>query len=165
MDSGWSTQQLRSTHYYYIEFYSIHHTTNTDHMRKIILFLLVLGMIAAGVGYYMYNKPVASLENKKPDVEVSAAKLITDYEADEKVANEMYLGKVVEVTGKVAAVAVEEGKTKVQIETGNPMSMIICELEDGSEAGSIKAGEELKIKGMCSGYLSDVILVQASLVK
>jgi len=134
-------------------------------MRKIILFLLVLGIIGAGIGYYMYNKPVASLENKKPDVEVAASRMIGDYEADEKAANEMYLGKVVQVEGKVAAVAVEEGKTKVQLETGNPMSMIICELEDGSEAGSLKAGDEVKIKGMCSGYLSDVILVQASLVK
>ena len=134
-------------------------------MRKIILFLLVLGMIAAGVGYYMYNKPVASLENKKPDVEVAASKLISDYEADEKTANEMYLGKVVEVTGQVAGTAVEDGKTKVQLETGNPMSMIICELEDGGEAVSVKAGDEIKIKGLCSGYLSDVILVQASLVK
>ena len=124
----------------------------------------MLGMIGAGVGYYMYNKPVASLENKKPDVEVSAVKLISDYEADEKNADGMYLGKIVEVTGKIAAITVEEGKTKVQIETGNPMSMIICELEEGSEAGSIKAGDEIKIKGMCSGYLSDVILVQASLV-
>lgn len=124
----------------------------------------MLGMIGAGVGYYMYNKPVASLENKKPDVEVSAVKLISDYEADEKNADGMYLGKVVEVTGKIAAITVEDGKTKVQIETGNPMSMIICELEEGSEAGSIKAGDEIKIKGMCSGYLSDVILVQASLV-
>jgi hypothetical protein len=69
------------------------------------------------------------------------------------------------VSGKVAGTAVEEGKTKVQLETGNPMSMIICELEDGREAGSVKAGDEIKIKGMCSGYLSDVILVQASLVK
>jgi hypothetical protein len=134
-------------------------------MRKIILFLLMLGMIGAGAGYYMYNKPVASLENKKPDVEVSATKLISDYEADEKASNDTYLGKVVAVAGKVAAIAVEEGKTKIQIETGNPMSMIICELEDGSEAGSLKAGDEIKIKGMCSGYLSDVILVQASLVK
>lgn len=125
----------------------------------------MLGMFGAGVAYYMYTKPVASLENKKPDVEVSAAKLITDYEADEKTANDSYLGKVVEVSGKVAAVTVEEGKTKVQLETGNPMSMIICELEDGGEAGSVKVGDEVKIKGMCSGYLSDVILVQASIMK
>ena len=134
-------------------------------MRRIIMFLLLLGMVAAGIGFYKYNQPVASLENKKPDVEVSASKLISEYEADEKTANGIYLGKVVQVSGKVAAIGNEEGKTKVQLETENPISMIICELEDGADAGTTKVGDEVKIKGLCSGYLSDVILVQASLVK
>jgi hypothetical protein len=134
-------------------------------MRRIMMFLLLLGMVAAGIGYYIVNKPVASLENKKPDVEVTAHKLITDYEADEKTANDAYLGKVVQVSGKVAAIGVEEGKTKIQLETENPISMIICELENGNEAGSVKVGDEVHIKGMCTGYLSDVIIVQASLVK
>lgn len=129
------------------------------------MFLLLLGMVAAGIGYYIINKPVASLENKKPDVEITATKLITDYETDEKVADQNYLGKIVEVSGKVAEISVEEGKTKIQLETENPISMIICELEEGNEAGSVKVGDEVKIKGMCTGYLSDVIIVQASLVK
>lgn len=129
------------------------------------MFLLLLGMLAAGIGFYIYNKPVASLENKKPDIEVTASRLISDYESDEKTANGTYLGKIVQVSGKVAAIGVEEGKTKIQLETENPISMIICELEDGSNAGTVKVGDEIKIKGLCSGYLSDVILVQASLVK
>lgn len=134
-------------------------------MRKLVIPLLVLGIIGAGIGFYMYNKPVASLENKKPDVIVEAAQLISDYEADEKSANEKYLGKVVQVSGKVADITTEDGKNKIILETGNPMSMIICELENGSTPVSIKAGDEVNMKGMCSGYLSDVILVQASAVK
>jgi hypothetical protein len=134
-------------------------------MKRILLLLLALGAIGAGFGYYMYNKPVASLEKQKADVMVTAAQLIADYEADEQSANDKYLGKVVEVSGKVADITTEEGKTKVQIETPNPISLIICELETGTETGSLKAGDETVIKGMCSGYLSDVILVQATIVK
>lgn len=134
-------------------------------MRKVILFILMLGIIGAGVGYYMYNKPVASLEKKKPDVEVSASKLIEDYEADETAANTTYLGKVVQVSGKIADITAEEGKKKVQLETSNPISMIICELEDGTSAEQLKTGDEVIIKGLCTGYLSDVILVQSSIVK
>lgn len=134
-------------------------------MRTIIMFLLLLGMLAAGIGFYIYNKPVASLENKKPDIEVTASRLITDYESDEKTANGTYLGKIVQVSGKVASIGVEEGKTKIQLETENPISMIICELEDGTDAGIVKVGDEIKIKGLCSGYLSDVILVQSSIIK
>jgi tRNA_anti-like len=134
-------------------------------MKKLVIPLLLLGIIGAGIGYYMYNKPVASLEHKKPDTVVEASQLVSDYEADEKSANEKYLGKVVQVSGKVADITTEEGKKKVILETGNPMSMIICELENGNAPVSIKAGDEVKMKGMCSGYLSDVILVQASVVK
>jgi hypothetical protein len=133
-------------------------------MRKVILFLLVLGVIGAGIGYYMYNKPVASLEKKKPDVEVTASQLITDYEADETKANETYLGKLVQVSGKVVDITLEDGRKKIHLETPNPISLIICELEAGKETGALKAGDEVKVKGLCSGYLSDVILVQSSLV-
>ena len=139
--------------------------SKTAIMKKVLILLLALGVIAAGVGYYMYNKPVASLEKKKADISITAAQLISDYEADEKSANDKYLGKLIEVSGKVADITTEEGKTKIQLETPNPISLIICEMETGKETGSIQAGDETVIKGMCSGYLSDVILVQATIVK
>jgi len=113
----------------------------------------------------MYNKPVASLEKKKADAEVTADQLITAYETDEKVADSLYLGKVVQVKGKVSGVAQEEGRTKIQLETSNPMSLIICEMEESTTVTEVKSGDEVTIKGMCSGYLSDVILVQSTLVK
>lgn len=134
-------------------------------MRKVILILLALGVIGAGIGYYMYNKPVASLEKKKADVAATADEIIAAYEADEKVADGVYLGKVVQVTGKVSGVTEEGGIKKIQLETSNPMSLIICELETGAESGDVKAGDMVSVKGMCSGYLSDVILVQSTLVK
>jgi tRNA_anti-like len=134
-------------------------------MRKVILFILVLGVIGAGIGYYMYNKPVASLEKKKADVEATADEIIAAYEADEKAADGLYLGKVVQVTGKVSVITEEGGTKKIQLETSNPMALIICEMETGTETEGVKAGDMVSVKGMCSGYLSDVILVQSTLVK
>ena len=134
-------------------------------MKKILLLILALGITGAGIGYYMYNKPVASLEKKKADAEVTADQLITAYETDEKAADSLYLGKVVQVKGKVSAVAQEEGRTKIQLETANPISLIICEMEDSTTVAEVKSGDQVTIKGMCSGYLSDVILVQSTLVK
>jgi hypothetical protein len=134
-------------------------------MKKILIPILVIVAIAAGVGYYMYNKPVQSLEKKKADITVTASQIIADYEADEKAADGKYLGKVVEVSGKVSTITDEGGKVKVQLETDNPMALVICELEDGKDAGQIQAGEQAKVKGLCSGYLSDVILVQSTVEK
>ena len=132
-------------------------------MRKVIFTILALGVIGAGIGYYMYNKPVASLEKKKADVEVSADEIIAAYETDENAANGVYNGKVVQVTGKVSAVTEEEGTTKIQLETSNQIALIICEMETGTETGEVKAGDMVSIKGLCTGYLSDVILVQCTL--
>jgi hypothetical protein len=134
-------------------------------MKKILIPVIIIGIIAVGIGYYMYNKPVASLENKKADVSVTANQIISEYEADEKAANEKYLGKVVEVSGTVSTITDEGGKVKVQLQTDNPMALVICELEDGKDAGQIQAGQQAKVKGLCSGYLSDVVLVQSTVEK
>jgi len=134
-------------------------------MKKILIALILLALIGAAYGYYMYNKPVESLENKEAAVTISADQLIKEYEADEKAANEKYLGKVVVVSGKIAGITTEEGKKKVSLDTGNPISAIICEMEDTKKNDNLKAGDDIKVKGMCSGYLSDVILVQSWVVK
>lgn len=134
-------------------------------MKRVVILLLVLGAIGAGIGFYMYNKPVASLANKKPDVEVSASQIVTDYEADEKAADAKYLGKIVLVNGTIAEIATEEGSKKIHLATDNPISMVICELEDDKKAEEWKAGDEIKIKGLCSGYLSDVHIEQSCVVK
>jgi hypothetical protein len=133
-------------------------------MKKILIPILLIVVVAAAVGYYMYNKPVASLEKKEADVSVSADQLLTDYETNESEANKKYLGKVVEVNGTVSALTTEEGKHKVQLETSNPIASVIFELEEGKSIDDLQVGEEAKIKGMCSGYLSDVILVQSTVV-
>jgi hypothetical protein len=134
-------------------------------MKKVLLAVLILGVIGAGVGYYLYNKPVASLENKKPDVEITAAGLIEAYEQNEKAADSLYLGKIIAVSGKVSEMVNQEGKVKINLETSNPIALIICEMETGVNADQVKVGADIKIKGVCSGYLSDVILVQSTIVQ
>lgn len=134
-------------------------------MKKIIIPLIALAMIGAAIGFYMYNKPVQSLENKKADVTISAEQLLSDYESNEQSANDKYLGKVVQVNGTVAEISTGEGKNKIHLETSNPISVVITELDEGNTVEGLKIGDEATVKGMCSGYLSDVILVRSSVVK
>lgn len=134
-------------------------------MKKILIIFLAVVVLGGVAAYYYYNMPVASLENTKPDVEVSAHKLLTDYETDEKTANDTYLGKVIQVKGEISAIVNEGGKRKIQLDAGSPMSSIICEIDSTNNISAVKTGDEVKIKGLCSGYLSDVIVVQANVMK
>lgn len=134
-------------------------------MKKILIALGLLAVIGGIIGYYQYNKPVASIENKKADVEVMAGDLVAAYEQDETSANEQYNEKILLVKGIISQITEEDNLNKIFLETENPLSGVICEMEPGQDVGSLKTGDEVKIKGRCTGFLTDVILVQSSLVK
>lgn len=137
-------------------------------IKKILFVLAILAILGGSLAYYvyyMYNKPVASLENRKPDVVLTANDLLSAYEADETTASQLYNEKILQVKGVVSEIVTEGSVNKVFIETENPMSGVICEMEEGQDVTSLKIGSEVKIKGRCTGFLSDVVLVQSSLVK
>ncbi|MFZ1677239.1 MAG: hypothetical protein WAT91_08200 [Saprospiraceae bacterium] len=135
-------------------------------MKKILITLIVLAVIGASYGYYIYVQPVEkSMENTKADIVITADQLIKDYEANESEADKKYLGKVLEVNGKVTEVTTEEGKKKIILETSNPISAVIFDFDESINTGNIKTGDNVRLKGRCTGYLSDVILVQSSIIK
>jgi len=135
-------------------------------MKKILVALIVLALIGAAVGYYKYDQRVEkSLEHNKPDVVLSADQLIQDYEQDEKKADEKYLGKVLEVSGKVTEITKEEGKKKVHLEALNSISTVVFDFDESISIGNMKAGDNVRLKGKCTGYLGDVILNQSSVVQ
>ena len=130
-------------------------------MRKIILAIIVVGVASFGIGMYFWSKPVASLEKAKAEVSVSASKLLDDFESDETAANETYLGKVVEVKGTVKEVKSGDTGTQVVLETESMLGGVTCGFPAESislEELSGKIGQQIKIKGECTGYLMDVIL-------
>jgi tRNA_anti-like len=137
----------------------------TIDMRKIIYVLMVLGLLGAAYGYYEWNRPVASVVNKKAEHTISAIDLEAAYSIDEAAANTKYNDKLVQVNGSVEKVETDGGKTSIYLKTNNPISAIICEMENGSETSNIKEGESVSIKGRPTGILTDVIMVGCVLTK
>ena len=68
--------------------------------KKTLLFVLpILAFIAIGVGLYLYNKPLESLEDATAAETPEASALLQAYEADEQAANTRFLGKTIQVSG------------------------------------------------------------------
>ena len=131
-------------------------------IKKIILTAIVLGLIGAGVGYYQYNRPVASLENATADFELTADQLVDSFVMDETKANETYLGKVLQVEGKV--IGIEIGETTVVVLEGMDFNTIRAEMSKDSPVDKPLQGQIVKVKGSCSGFLMDVILNECVLI-
>ncbi len=127
-------------------------------MKKLLIILFLFIVSGAIVGIYLFNKPVESIERMQSDYTINASELLVEFEDDESKANSKYLDKVIEVNGKVDKVENNEDKTTIYLNAGNPMSNIIFQLETPSSA--IQTGEVLTFKGICTGYLMDVVLVR-----
>lgn len=131
-------------------------------MKKIILIGGILGMLTAGsIGVYLFNKPHQSIKSVDADYQEAAPELVARFQEDEESCNKKYLGKVIEVTGSVSDIAIDEkGVLNVTL-TGGDLSGVICQFEKANQEAALhlKKGESVSIKGICTGCLMDVILV------
>lgn len=133
-------------------------------MKKIIVIIL-LALAAGGTGaYYLYNKPAEKTVTRAAELEVTAEKLFSDYSAHEEKANGKYLNKVLLVSGTVSMID-ESDKNNITytLSTGDPMGGVICTSERAGLKKTVKAGDLVKVKGICTGLLMDVVLVKCSI--
>lgn len=117
--------------------------------------VLVTGSI---VGYKMYTKPHRDVEHIKA-IPVTAEKLVTEYETNEVLANSTYLDKVLEVAGTITEIAKNQKGESVIALDGTGIGTVRCTMEGGVRH-DIKPGVPVIIKGICTGYLTDVIMVR-----
>ncbi|GAB3006202.1 hypothetical protein GCM10027051_01730 [Niabella terrae] len=135
--------------------------------KKILLLLLVVVLLGAGYGYFQYNRRPPDVKAAAPEINMDAGELAASFNRDEAAANKMYVDKILSVTGKIADITVDPtGQATVVLETGDPMASVICSFYD-TEAGAAKdlaAGQQVTIKGICTGKLMDVVLNKCSIV-
>ena len=128
-------------------------------MKKILISIILLGIVGSAVGFYLFNKPLESTKILKTDFIINAVDLLNAFENDEMQANQKFLDKVIEVKGNIQKIEVKNSKTTVYLDADNLMSSVIFQLED--QASNLKKGQEVTLKGICTGYLMDVVLVRA----
>lgn len=138
-------------------------------MKKIILFLFVLGLLAAGFGVFKYFQPVPGISEQDADYTLSAAELYIQYIEDESRADSLYVRSILEVSGAVLDRSQEwkqvDGDSvfvhTILLDGGDGMAGVSCQLADVPSAEqwqNWKVGSPMVIKGECSGMLFDVVL-------
>ncbi len=132
--------------------------------RSLITFILLAVLIGAAIFfiYTKWNKAPESIENVDA-VQLTATDLFHAFAENEQQATKTYNGKVLEITGIVSSTATnQEGKTIVQLQSHDPLFGINCTME---KEEMIKEGETVTLKGICSGFTTDVILIRCYLLK
>jgi hypothetical protein len=115
-------------------------------MSKSIVYILLAILLTGGiVGYKMWNKPHKETSSANADVILTPQALLAEYNANESAADAKYLEKIIEIKGKVASINQVEKGGSFSLETGDPMSAVICEFEDAATIAPVKVGDELTV--------------------
>ena len=131
--------------------------------------LAVVSLIAIGgilAALYLYNLKPSDMSKSKPDFVISATLLQKEFDDNEKDASAKYINKVVEVSGKISSVKPGENNiTSITLETESPLSSVICTVAAGTDVSKLTEGNEITIRGECSGFLMDVLLNNCSIIQ
>ena len=128
--------------------------------NKIIIVIAFIAAIAFGVYYYIY---IYSSNNHRQvqtetGIVITADSLVAKYQADEKLANSLYLNKAVVVTGNLLSIDKnQEGKTTLVLGRSDSFSNVSITMSSNLPIAQ-KVGESITIKGLCTGALSDVVI-------
>jgi hypothetical protein len=134
--------------------------------KKIGIAVLILLLIAAFVAYNTYNKPHVNVGETSSDITITAAEILNDFTSDETSANAIYLEKIIEVTGVISDIKVERKKGIITLKTNDDFGSVLGHLSDEAtnNISTLKIGQTITLKGICTGYLMDVILVKCEII-
>jgi hypothetical protein len=137
-------------------------------MKKIILSILVLALVgAAGTYYYAFvyskNRKFDMVNAEAMTIEANA--LVKAFQENEAEANKTYLDKVLLISGSVSATdQTQTGDRTLTLSSDDPFAGVMVTL-DSIEAAAINMNDKVTVKGFCKGFLSDIVITSAIVVK
>ena len=129
------------------------------------IFLLLLAVLII-VSLYIFVVPYfksseVNLEKVTSEVSLNSNLLVSLFIANEEASYKLYAGKVIEVSGFVKEISFLNNRNTVLLYTENKESGIICDIHESQleKVKKLKKDQKIKIKGICKGFLKDVILL------
>jgi len=125
--------------------------------KKIVTVTLICFILFGTLGaFYIWNKPRRDV-TKEQGIKIKAVALFDSFTNNEKAANNSFLDKPVEVTGVVTTIKTNQaGETVVYLKSADPVFGVNCTFKQ--MPGKIRKGSVISFKGICTGFLNDVIL-------
>jgi hypothetical protein len=121
---------------------------------KIAIFVVsFIALSAILAGLYLYNLKHTDMAKARPDFIITSTDLQKEFEVNETTASARYINKVIEVTGTIASVTQAGGNNlNISLKTGNDISSVICTFPTIGDPSKIKTGDNIVLRGECSGF-------------
>lgn len=131
--------------------------------NKLFYFFIIILLLVNG---YFYVVPFLKNSNKNlemvaSDVAINSNELIDFYLQSEEITSQLYTGKIIEVSGFVKEVTFLNNRNTVILYSKHKTSGVICDIDpsQAEKIKNIKKHQKIVVKGICKGFLKDVILL------
>nr|WP_181374578.1 hypothetical protein [Polaribacter aquimarinus] len=106
-----------------------------------------------------------NLEFANSEMTLNADDLVNSFLVNPEYSNNLYTGKIIEITGFVKKVTFLNNRNTVLLYSNNKTSGVICDIHPSQikKVKKLKEHQEVKVKGICKGFLKDVILLNCHL--
>ena len=126
---------------------------------KIVLIGIILLAAAGGTAWYIFSKGFEDTAKIKADYTLNAFDLIKEFKEDNAAANKKYAEKLITVLGKISSIEPVDTSLNVKMEDSTGSYIIfVFQQEDFAAAQKLKEGQDVSIKGSCSGGAYSEIL-------
>lgn len=138
-----------------------------DNKSKIIFYLVFLVVIIFLVIIVIHNNSEQRANRgQKPDYSMEAVSLFNEFTTDENESNLKYLGKCIEVKGRVAEYGTDNNGNSFAVLRPEPeMTGVRCIFLNSNQPSisSFEIGKQVVVQGTCSGFELDVVLTRCTL--
>lgn len=112
--------------------------------------------------------PAKNMNKAKANHVIAANNLFNEFNANEAQANKKYMGLVIEVNGSIADISEDQkGDKVVMLKNDDDFPGVLCTLtkKETDKISSYKTGQPIKIRGICTGMLMEVVLKDCVIIE
>jgi predicted negative regulator of RcsB-dependent stress response len=133
--------------------------------KKTLLVILILALLGGGYfAWHQYSRKVDSAADLPSTAQLSATELLEAFMVDEAAATTRFVGtteQVIQVSGTIRSLEpVGKELTNVVLEADNELAAVVCEFANADLPAPWRTGTQVTLKGICTGFLLDVVLVR-----
>lgn len=131
-------------------------------LNKLTVFLLLLFLfVGFVVKFTIFKNSEKSIANQTAIATLNSDELVNSFTLDEKKSNALYEGKIIEVTGKIKEISFINQRITVILTSNNKTFGVICDMNPNQKEKikKLSINQKITVKGICKGFLKDVILL------
>lgn len=134
---------------------------------QILVALIVLAIIAFAVIKFMPQHTTD--QNQAADFSTNPSSLYSEFESNESSASKKYIGKTIELKGFLVEKDTDESDAPVVLLSdqagGDPIIFCTLEASEKGKFATLQSGQQLTIKGQCTGMLMEVVMNKGIIVQ